>query len=285
VNFRKVDSKRLFDMKNYSFAYNKFLVDYPLFKGTSKLDLIRKTEFSRLDADKHIYLDYTGGGLYAEKSQVTSHVNTLLTNVFGNPHSINPSSRRSTDLCEEARRKVLHFFNADPDEYCVIFTPNASGALKIVGESYPFESERLLCVDNHNSMNGIREFAKQKGADVNYFDVNSDLRVDEASLIADHLSRPVADKSRKNRLFAYPAQSNFSGNQHPLSWIETAHSHGWDVLVDCAAFVPSNRLDLSIHKPDFIPISFYKIFGYPTGLATQRLVEAESDRKSGWARH
>jgi selenocysteine lyase/cysteine desulfurase len=67
-------------------------------------------------------------------------------------------------------------------------------------------------------------------------------------------------------LFAYPAQSNFSGVQHPLEWIEAAHAKGWDVLVDCAAFAPTNRLDLSRWHPDFIPLSFYKIFGYPTGV-------------------
>ena len=37
------------------------------------------------------------------------------------------------------------------------------------------------------------------------------------------------------------------------------------MLVDCAAFAPTNRLDLSIIKPDFVPLSFYKMFGYPTG--------------------
>ena len=69
-----------------------------------------------------------------------------------------------------------------------------------------------------------------------------------------------------NNLFAYPAQSNFAGVQHSLEWIERAHAHGWDVLVDAAAFAPTNQLDLSVYKPDFIPISFYKIFGYPTGI-------------------
>jgi selenocysteine lyase/cysteine desulfurase len=69
-----------------------------------------------------------------------------------------------------------------------------------------------------------------------------------------------------NNLFAYPAQSNFSGVQHPLSWIEIAQNKGWDVLLDAAAFVPTNRLDLSTVKPDFIPLSFYKMIGYPTGL-------------------
>jgi molybdenum cofactor sulfurtransferase len=69
-----------------------------------------------------------------------------------------------------------------------------------------------------------------------------------------------------NNLFAYPAQSNFSSVQHPLEWIELAQKHGWDVLVDAAAFAPTNKLDLARFKPDFVPLSFYKIFGYPTGL-------------------
>ena len=37
------------------------------------------------------------------------------------------------------------------------------------------------------------------------------------------------------------------------------------MLLDAAAFAPTNRLDLSICHPDFVDISFYKIFGYPTG--------------------
>jgi selenocysteine lyase/cysteine desulfurase len=51
-----------------------------------------------------------------------------------------------------------------------------------------------------------------------------------------------------------------------MKMIEKAHKHGWDVLVDCAAFVPTSKLDLSIWKPEFVPVSFYKMFGYPTGL-------------------
>src|SRR5262249_50286379 len=39
-----------------------------------------------------------------------------------------------------------------------------------------------------------------------------------------------------------------------------------NVLLDAAAFVPSNRLDLSRWRPDFVSLSFYKMFGYPTGV-------------------
>jgi molybdenum cofactor sulfurtransferase len=38
------------------------------------------------------------------------------------------------------------------------------------------------------------------------------------------------------------------------------------VLLDAAAFVPTNRLDLSEVHPDFVSLSFYKMFGYPTGV-------------------
>ena len=69
-----------------------------------------------------------------------------------------------------------------------------------------------------------------------------------------------------NNLFAYPAQSNFSSVQHPLEWIERARARGWDVLLDAAAFAPTSRLDLTRFNADFVPLSFYKIFGYPTGI-------------------
>jgi molybdenum cofactor sulfurtransferase len=54
--------------------------------------------------------------------------------------------------------------------------------------------------------------------------------------------------------------------QHPLDIIEQAHQYHWHVLLDAAAFVPTNRLDLRVVKPDFVTVSFYKMFGYPTGV-------------------
>jgi molybdenum cofactor sulfurtransferase len=237
---------------------------YPSFDSTSRLDELRATEYSRLDKLGHIYLDYTGGGLYAD-CQLREHMELLQRNVFGNPHSLNPTSRAMTALVESARACVLEFFQASPSEYTVIFTSNATNALKLIGEAYPFcpGGQFLLLFDNHNSVNGIREFARAKGASFTYLPLTaSELRVDESQLLSflEHGSAGACD------LFAYPAQSNFTGVQHPLEWIAEAQARGWDVLVDCAAFVPSNCLDLSRWHPDFVPISFYKMFGYPTGV-------------------
>lgn len=237
---------------------------YPEYEQTRALDELRNTEYARLDRLGHIYLDYTGGGLYAD-SQVQAHQHWLLQGVFGNPHSTNPTSLAATERVESARRFILDFFNADPREYVAVFTANASGALKLVGESYPFApgGQFLLTFDNHNSVNGIREFARAKGARVTYTPVlPPDLRIDAAKLEANLQSaNPHAPG-----LFAYPAQSNFSGVQHSLDWVARAQALGWDVLLDAAAFTPTNCLDLSAVRPDFVSLSFYKIFGYPTGV-------------------
>jgi len=246
--------------------FASFLKAYPSYAGTRAIDELRAAEYSRLDAGECVYLDYTGGGLYADV-QLRQHRELLSDHVYGNPHSSNPTSLASTQLVDKARAYVLEFFKADPAEYDLIFTQNASGALKLVGESFPFAagSTYLLTFDNHNSVNGIREFAHARGAQVTYIPLGlPDMRVDLDSLRA-YLER--AQPGQAN-LFAYPAQSNFSAVQHPLDWVQKAQNLGWDVLLDAAAFAPTNTLDLSAVKPDFVPLSFYKMFGYPTGVGT-----------------
>ena len=241
-----------------------FTAAYPKYSTTRALDDRRARDYPLLDSLGHVYLDYTAGNL-VPLSLVDRHMALLRDHLLGNPHSTNPASALATTFVEQARLSVLDFFNADPDEYVVVFTANATQALKLVGEAYPFDAggEYLLTFDNHNSVNGIREFARAKGCPTTYVPiVLPDMRVDEAELAA-HLER---GKRGGDRLFAYPAQSNFSGVQHPLDWIPLAQERGWDVLLDAAAFTPTNRLDLGRWRPDFVSQSFYKMFGYPTGV-------------------
>jgi molybdenum cofactor sulfurtransferase len=247
-----------FDPSGLARAERDFLEANPSFQA-GILDRLRVTEYGRLDATGNVYLDYTGSSLYAQ-SQVDDHMSVLRDGVYGNPHSINPTSSAATVLVERARSAVLRYFNAPESEYVCIFTPNATGAMRLVGEAYPF-TRFLATFDNHNSVNGIRQFARARGAATAYVPVQApDLRVDEG-ILERHL-----DPADSHSLFAYPAQSNFSGVKHPLEWIDLAHERGWDVLLDCAAYAPTSRLDLSVWKPDFVAVSFYKMFGYPTGL-------------------
>jgi selenocysteine lyase/cysteine desulfurase len=260
----EVDAALRFDPAGLREAEAEFILANPAYRTTAVLDELRATEYARLDARGDVYLDYTGGSVYAA-SQLDEHMQLLRESVYGNPHSVNPTSSAATVLVERARAAVMRYFGADEDEYACIFTPNATGGLRLVGEAYPFgRGDRFLATfDNHNSVNGIREFARAKGASTAYVPLEApDLRV------ADGLLERYLDEAAPggHNLFAYPAQSNFSGVKHPLEWIAAARERGWDVIVDSAAFVPTSRLDLSTWKPDFVPISFYKLFGYPTGL-------------------
>lgn len=245
-------------------AFDSFLERYPEYNSTSSIDTLRAREFHRLDKAKHVYLDYTGSGLYGA-NQIAEHCEWLTNEVLGNPHSENPTSVLSTHCVENCRQRILKFFKADPAEYDAVFTANASQSLKLVGESYPFRpgGRLLLTYDNHNSVNGIREYDRARGARTDYAPLTlPELRLDEVEL--DNLLS--AAEPEKDNLFAFPAQSNFSGVRHPLEWIQKAQDKGWDVLLDAAAFVPTAQLDLSRWHPDFVALSFYKMFGYPTGV-------------------
>jgi selenocysteine lyase/cysteine desulfurase len=234
----------------------------PTVEAIDTFEALRASEFGRLDELSQVYLDYTGSGIYAE-SQIRNHAEFLSRVVLGNPHSENPASALSTRIVDDARAAVLEFFDADPDEYFVCFTANASAALKLVGEAYPFAegSRFLLTADNHNSVNGIREYAAARGAAVEHLPLSDDLRLADD---AEQLIAP-ADGDTPS-LFAFPAQSNFSGVQHSLSLVEHAQRKGYDVALDAAAFVATNRLSLREVSPEFVCVSFYKMFGYPTGV-------------------
>jgi selenocysteine lyase/cysteine desulfurase len=244
-------------------AAAEFLRRYPEYAATAHVDRLRATEYARLDDAGELYLDYTGASLYAD-SQVREHAQLLATSVLGNPHSASRTSSATTVLVERTRRAVLDWFNAGSD-YTAIFTANATGALKHVGECFPFEAgaRLLLAADNHNSVNGIREFARARGAVVTYAPLTyPELRLD-AGALREQLSSATSDRAH---LFALPAQSNFSGVKHPLDLVAEAQAGGWRVLLDAAAFVPTHRLDLAAVRPDFVSVSFYKMFGYPTGV-------------------
>ncbi len=225
---------------------------------------LRRREFSRLDRHRHAYLDYTGSGLYPE-SLLERHTAMLRETVFGNPHSRHQASETSTSVVERARSAVLRFMDAPPEEYAVVFTTNASGAIKLVGESYPFASggAYVLAEDNHNSVNGVREFARRAGARTTYLPLDAALRMDDPEPALRAAARGAGARAG---LFAYPAQSNFTGVKHALDLVQAAKGLGFDVLLDAAAFVPTNRLSLREVPADFTVVSFYKVFGYPTGV-------------------
>lgn len=57
---------------------------------------------------------------------------------------------------------------------------------------------------------------------------------------------------------------------YPRRWVRAVQAQStparrWKVLLDAAAFLPSHPLNLTETPADFVAMSFYKLFGYPTG--------------------
>jgi selenocysteine lyase/cysteine desulfurase len=223
--------------------------------------VLRAREFARLDAQGHAYLDYAATALYGA-SQLRAHHALLADGVFGNPHSESAASRASAQAIERARRQVLDWFDVDASTHEVCFTGNASAAVKLVAESYPFgpRTQLVLAADNHNSVNGIREYARRAGSALHVLPLDVELRLDDAE------SRLAGHAVHRGGLVALPAQSNFSGVRHPLALVAHACALGFDVLLDAAAFAPSHPLSLRACPADFTVVSFHKLFGYPSSV-------------------
>ena len=198
-------------------------------RQTAILDELRATEYGRLDARGDVYLDYTGGSLYASRrSRSTCRCCATASTATRTrqPDLVGDGARRAgagggAALLQRARERVRVHLHAER---------HGRAAARRRGLSVRPGGRFLATFDNHNSVNGIREFARAKGRDGVRAGRGADLRV---AGLADHL-----DEADGHSLFAYPAQSNFSGVKHPLEWIDLARERGWDVLLDCAAFAP-----------------------------------------------
>lgn len=170
---------------------------------------------------------------------------------------------------------MLEFFKADPQHFDLVFVANATAAIKLVADGMrgnPHDKDAGFWYGYHaaahSSLVGVREVAT---AGSRCF--NSDEEVEDWLSGAHKQSTPDAFSlsEPKLRLFAFPAQSNMNGRRLPLDWPgrlrASSRKDHQDVytLLDAAAYVTTAQLDLSDHSaaPDFVALSFHKIFGFP----------------------
>jgi molybdenum cofactor sulfurtransferase len=145
--------------------------------------------------------------------------------------------------------RILEFFNADPNEYSVIFTSGSTAALKLVGECFQFTENGAFyyLTDMHTSVLGLREIVSTNKI---------------VPLSRTQLYRESFKENSGKSLFTFPAQCNFNGHKYPLDVISALHKNESNyILLDAAAFASTNYLDLTRYKPDYACVSFYKIFG------------------------
>ncbi|KAJ7124827.1 molybdenum cofactor sulfurase [Mycena crocata] len=190
----------------------------------------------------------------------------IVTTLYSNPHSRSTSSVATSIEIEQCRGQVLEdLFGLSTavsrSQWDVVFTAGATASMKLVGDAFPWQERSKYCYlqQSHTSLVGIRGCALSQGALIDAMNVD------------DMLQLPRDDSCLT--LFAYPAQCNATGQRLGLGYsriLKQRHTVNACILVDAAAYLSTDVLDLQSipieEAPDFITCSFYKVFGYPTGL-------------------
>jgi molybdenum cofactor sulfurtransferase len=190
----------------------------------------------------------------------------MTSNLLGNPHSASASSQLSSRIIDDTRLRVLRFCNASPDDFDVVFVANATAAIKLVADAFRDSDGGFWYgyhADAHTSLVGVRELA-DRGTRCFCDDAEVDEWISSVAMNGDDGEQHVG-------LFAYPGQSNMTGHRPPLKWCRRirdaaiSSSSRIYTLYDAAGLVSTCPLDLNnvSDAPDFVALSFYKIFGFP----------------------
>ncbi len=160
---------------------------------------------------------------------------------------------------EAARAAFARFFGA-PDPSGVVFLRNATEAINLVGQGWPWRrGDRVLISDQEHNSNLIvwQRLARERGLRIEVLALSED-----GSFDAEDLERHLA---RNVRLVSLFHTSNLDGRTLPVREIaELAHDRGAQVLLDGCQAAPHEPVDLERIGADFYAISGHKMLG-PTG--------------------
>lgn len=215
------------------------------------------------DSDS-IYLDHAGSTV-PSKALMDAFAADMTYGLYGNPHSGSWPSQLSTTRVDDIRLRLLNFFNADPDEFDLVFVANTTAGVKLVLDGLRGLPNGYNYVHHqacHTSLIGAREEAKNSVS-------LDDTRVQ--SWIGGSCPFSEDTDSASATLFAYTAQSHMDGKRYPLSWAgkikgqQNSQAHRIYTLIDVASFTATSKLDMSHpdYTADFTVLSLYKIFGFP----------------------
>lgn len=221
---------------------------------------------------------------------------------LSNPHSLSNISTNTQNIVDDTRKIILNFINADDKIYDCIFTNGTTDSFcKICNYlNFNHNSKFIYTIDNHTSVLGIREKCLEKGGDSIVIDIsnNNVISIIELNQWFNQNNKVNSISNKPNNtsnlqsnfnLIAIPLESNFSGklynnineyinqiNKKYLSNSNSSNSNNYRniFLIDTAKYISTNKLNLSDtienngfnNLIDITAISFYKIFGFPTGI-------------------
>ena len=238
-----------------SFSVAQVRKDFPIFERTIR------------DGKRLVYLD---SGATAQKPWAVINAESDFYSkhnaaVHRGAHQL---AEEATDAYEGARAIVAEFIGAKESE--IIFTKSATESLNLVayamgnadeGSRFALTSADSIVVtemEHHANLIPWQQLAKRTGAQLSWFKVTEDFRLDLTNI------NQVITSNTK--VVAVTHQSNVLGTINPLEAIVArAHEVGAIVVLDACQSVPHMKVDVAALDVDFLAFSGHKAVG-PTGV-------------------
>lgn len=174
-------------------------------------------------------------------------------------------AEEATDAYESAREAIAAFVGADNDE--IAFTKNATEALNLVayvlgdsraGEFAVGEGDTIVIteLEHHANLVPWQELARRSGAELKWYAMTEDGRIDLDSLELDDTVKVVA----------FTHQSNVTGAHADVAeMVRRAKAVGALTVLDACQSVPHMPVDFHALDVDFAAFSGHKMCG-PSGV-------------------
>jgi len=229
--------------------------DFPIFKRTIR------------DGKRLVYLD-SGATSQKPNSVIEAESNFYRRHNAAVHRGAHQLAEEATDAYEGAREIVAKFLGGSVDE--IIFTKGATESLNLL--AYAFSNggsdnrfnvtskDRIVVTEMEHHANLIpwQQLAKRSGAELKWFEVTPDGRLDLSNL---------AEVIKPNtKVVALTHQSNVLGTVNPLAAIVArAHEVGAVVVLDACQSAPHMPVNVKELGVDFLTFSGHKAIG-PTGI-------------------
>lgn len=285
---------KLYDMKRTEFAHESPDHLYLDFTGAG---VYRRSQLEKTfkDLESHLYCNtHSNSNCSKLTERVVNEVRDMLLDFFNAPRG--SYTVIFTSSATAALKLVGEAFPWSNRSHYMYSKHNHNSVLGIRRLAKSFGAEFHSLPWDVYKMNLSEEVSE---------DLLSPENLPTARSLTEDLSVSDRLQNETHHLVAFLGQCNFAGAKYPLDLIhafqfsdfgqrfvnhstcdnqpaagadaqDEKYTHGcrrladkannWHVLLDAAALVPTSRLDLNRYPATFVAMSFYKMFGFPTGV-------------------